>query len=169
MNPSTQTTAAPKNQSFSDMKNQLENFLHTYLVQKAPVLPKGFKDFVVLYGPWITLFFLVLGGIALLFLIPVLIGASAIASATAAATGAGIIGFGMFGVLIALLITIPQMILEAMAIPGLLKRSKSKGWDLFFYSLLVGVLYNILTLSIIGLLFSLLSLYVLFQVREYYS
>lgn len=60
------------------------------------------------------------------------------------------------------------LILEVLALPGLFKRSKS-GWNFVFYSTLVGVVQNIITFSLGGLIIgSLIGLYVLFQVKERY-
>lgn len=167
MNP--QGSQSSQSTGFMEYKNKLEAFLHTYLVQKAPALPKGFKDFVVVYGPWICLFFLVLGVLALIIILPLLFAATAITAAVSTTTGSGLLGLGTFGVLISLVFSVPQLILEGLAIPGLLKRVKRNGWDYFFYAQLLGIVYEIITFNILGLLVSILALYVLFQVREYYS
>jgi hypothetical protein len=43
------------------------------------------------------------------------------------------------------------------------------GWQLLFYSQVVGIVFSVLTGSIVGgLLFGLIALYILFQVRPLY-
>ena len=62
-----------------------------------------------------------------------------------------------------------MVLLEALAIPGLFSQSK-KAWNLLFWSALVGIIQNVLSFNIGGLVIGgLLSLYFLFQVKEYYK
>ena len=54
------------------------------------------------------------------------------------------------------------------ALPGLFAR-KMAGWRLLFYSQLVSIVYNVLSGHIVsGLLFGLIALYIMFQVRPLY-
>ena len=62
-----------------------------------------------------------------------------------------------------------MILLEGLAIPGLFSRSK-KGWNFVYWGVLVGVVQNVVSLNVGGLVIgSLLSLYFLFQVRKYYK
>ena len=119
-------------------------WLDLYLVQKAPFqIPADAKEWIVTYGPWITL---VLIAIA----IPPLLLA---------------LGFGLSYVTIVLLVTIG---LRAIALPGLFAR-KLSGWTLLFYAQLASFAFSLLSGSIVGAALGLtLSLYVLFQVRPLY-
>ena len=145
----TPATPAPKD---------LIGFLDFYLVKQAPFqIPDGGREWIVKFGPWITVVLLILTLPILLF---------------ALGLGAILIPFGGvgyasgFGVLT--LFVIVELGLMIAALPGLFAR-KMAGWQLLFYSQLVSIAYNILSGHVVsGLLFGLISLYILFQVRPLY-
>ena len=145
----TPATPAPKD---------LVGFLDFYLVKQAPFqIPDGGREWIVKFGPWITVVLLILTLPILLF---------------ALGLGAILIPFGGvgyasgFGVLT--LFVIVELGLMIAALPGLFAR-KMAGWQLLFYSQLVSIVYNILSGHVVsGLLFGLISLYILFQVRPLY-
>jgi hypothetical protein len=136
----------------------LIGFLDFYLVQKAPFqLPPNVKEFIVKYGPWITVVLLVLALPPLLFVLGI---------------GAALVPFGGLGyatgfgfAMIALVVELGLMIA---ALPGLFAR-KMSGWQLLFYAQLASFVFSILSGSIVGaLLGGLISMYILFQVRPLY-
>lgn len=62
-----------------------------------------------------------------------------------------------------------MLVLEGLAIPGLMKKSK-QGWTYMFYATLVGVVLNIVQLNIAGLIIgSGIGLYLLYQVKHQYK
>lgn len=139
----------------------LENTLKVYFVDKAPFqLPPAAKEFIVQFGPWITLVLLILA-------LPVLfaaLGLTAFLTPFAAMDG-GRSGIGLLGIVLSII----ALVLEAMALPGLFRRSKS-GWNLLFYSTIVSAVDNLVNLNIAGLVVGLLiGWYFLFQVRSYYK
>ena len=141
---------------------QLEDLLDLYLVKKAPFqLPAGVKQFIVNVGPWITLVLMIL-------VIPIIlaaIGLSAFLLPAAAITNAG---FGLSAML-SLIIAIVELGLYALALPGLFKKSKA-GWNFLFYGTLVSAIYSLVSLDILSLIIgTLISLYILFQIRSYYK
>jgi hypothetical protein len=145
----TPTTEAPKDPI---------GFLDFYLVKKAPVqLPDGAKEWIVKFGPWITVVLLVLT-------LPILLFALGLGTALIPFGGpAYAAGFGLLTIV--LIIEIGLMVA---ALPGLFAR-KMSGWRLLFYSQVVGIVYNLLSGSIVGgILFGLIALYILFQVRPLY-
>lgn len=136
----------------------LVGFLDFYLVQKAPFqIPDAGREWIVKFGPWISLVLLILSLPPLLFVLG--IGTFLIPFA-----GVGYArGFGFFTLLL-----IVEIGLLVAALPGLFDR-KMTGWNLLFYSQLVSIAVSLLTGSIVGgLLFGLISLYILFQVRPLY-
>jgi hypothetical protein len=158
-NQNSQKTATP-----ADMKvyfTKLEDLLELYLVKKAPALPANAKEFIVKFGPYISI-------VLMLLLLPVLLAALSIGSffapiAMYASASAG------FSLIISLVFTAVTMVLYGIAIPGLLKRSKA-GWNFLFYATLVSAVRSLVTFDVIGLVVgTLVSLYVLFQVKEYYK
>lgn len=140
---------------------QLEDLLDVYLVQKAPFqLPAGLKQFIVNVGPWITL-------ILMLLAVPVILAALSVSVFFLPASYVADAGFGA-SVMIGLIISIVEIGLYALALPGLFKKSKA-GWNFLFYGTLVSAVYNLVTLQILGLIIgTLISLYILFQIRSYY-
>jgi len=148
----------------------LEDQLDLYLVKKAPFqIPVQAKEWIVKYSPWITLVILILSAPAVL----ALLGLSAVVGAFATAVG---VQTGIF-YWSAMIFLILQLVLMAVAIPGLMKRKKS-AWNLVFYSSLVALVYSILhwisdpifATSIIGTVVgAIIGWYVIFQVRSYYN
>ena len=136
----------------------LIGFLDFYLVKKAPFqLPAEVKEFLVRFGPWIALVFLVLSLPALLVMLG--IGTAFMPFGGAVYT----VGFTYITVLL-----LAQLVLLAVALPGLFKR-KMSAWRLIFYSQLVGIVVNLLMGSILGAIIgALIGLYILFQIRPLY-
>jgi len=134
-------------------------FLNYYLVTKAPVqIPDNVKEWLVQYGPWITIVVLVVTLPALL----AVLGLGAVLLPFAAVgygTGFGFIAIGLAA----------EIGLTLMALPGLFAR-KMSGWTLLFYARLVSLLASVLAGAIVSaLVVGVISLYVLFQVRPLYK
>jgi hypothetical protein len=133
-------------------------FLDFYLVKKAPFqIPDAGREWIVKFGPWITVVLLVLT-------LPLLLVALGIGAAAMPFGGVGYAtGFGVMTIVL-----IVELGLMIAALPGLFAR-KMAGWTMLFYSQLVGIVYNVLTGNVVGgLLFGLIGLYILFQVRTLY-
>ena len=137
----------------------LIGFLDFYLVKKAPFqIPEGGREFIVKFGPWITLVLLIISLPALLFVLGV---------GTFFAPMAGVAAASSFG--LSAIFLIVQLGLEVAALPGLFAR-KMSGWKLLFYSMLVGFVHSLVSYAIIaGIIGTLIGLYILFQVRTKYS
>jgi hypothetical protein len=139
--------------------HQLDTTLDQYLVKKAPGLPAKWQEVLVKFLPWITLVVIVLALPALL----VVLGIGTLVLPFSIVSDGGV-GLGL-----AMIVLAATIILEALAIPGLFKR-KMSGWRLLYYSALLNGVHSILTLNIGGLLIgTLLSLYLLFQIKHHYS
>ena len=137
----------------------LIGFLDFYLVRKAPFqLPDEAREWIVQYGPWITIVLLVLTLPALLFVLG--IGAALVPfGGVGYATGFGYATLGL----------IAQIGLTLAALPGLFARRMS-GWTLLFYARIVSLVFTLLAGSIVsGLVGGLISMYILFQVRPLYK
>jgi hypothetical protein len=137
----------------------LMGFLDFYLVKKAPVqIPDNGKEWLVQYGPWITIVLMVL-------MLPILLFALGIGTVLMPFGGVGYAtGFGIvaIGVLV-------EFGLTAASLPGLFAR-RMAGWNLLFYARCVGIVASLLAGSIVGALVGgLISFYILFQVRSLYK
>lgn len=140
---------------------QLEDFLAEYLIKKAPALPSNIKEIIVKVAPWLTLIFLILT-------LPLILAVLGLGVLFAPFSFMGGLTAGT-SYIVAMAFALVMLVLEAIAIPGLFKRSKS-AWRLLYYVALIEAVKNIVTLNFGGLIiFSLLGFYFLFQVREYYK
>lgn len=139
----------------------LEDFLELYLVKKAPALPDNFREVIVKFAPWISLIFMI---IAFPFVLA-LFGLGAIL------TPFSFLGGPQAGVnyLAGMVLSVVAFVLDALAIPGLFKRSKA-GWNFAFYAALITAVQNLIRFDVGGLVIgTLLSLYFLFQIKGYYK
>ena len=136
----------------------LIGFFDFYLVKKAPFqLPKEVKEFLVKFGPWIALVWLVLSLPALLVMLGI--------GTAFMPFGGAVYSVGFTYVSVVLL---AQLLLLALALPGLFKR-KMSAWRLMFYSQLIGIVSSLLMGSIFGAIIGgLIGLYILFQIRPLY-
>ena len=140
---------------------KLEDFLNLYFGQKAPALPDNIKEFIVKYGPYISLVLMVLS-------LPALLPAFGITGITAPFSYLGGVRYGLTFSFNALL-TLAVAVLEIVALPGLFKR-KLSAWRLMYYSSLVGVLQALLAVNLGGLIIgATLSFYCLFQIKPLYK
>ncbi len=153
-----------KSASSMDWKSsvsQLETKLEYYLVDKAPAIPKEWRELIVKVLPWLSLIMIVVA----LPMILAVFGLAAMFSPFAYFAGAG---YGT-GYTLTWIFTLAIVVIEAIAIPGLFKKSKS-AWSLLFYAALLGAVQNLVVFNAGGLIIgTLLSLYILFQIKEYYK
>ena len=152
---------------FGGALKNLESTLEEYLVKKAPFqLPKNVKEIIVKFAPYLAILGVVMGIPGVL----ALLGAGTILAPLGFVggmmTGRPFLGIGF---IINVLFLGAIVLLEALAIPGLFSRSK-KAWTFLYWSALVGVVQNIVSFNVGGLVIGgLISMYFLFQVKEYYK
>lgn len=130
---------------------QIEETLDLYFGKKAPPIPENIKEILVKYYPY-----LIILAIALTF--PSLLLAFGL-------RGFGVVyNFSFWG-----LLGLAALVIQAIAIPGLFKRTK-ESWRLMFYASLVSLLSSLLSLNIGPLIIGgTISLYLLFQIKSYYK
>ncbi|PIV09853.1 chromate transporter [Candidatus Roizmanbacteria bacterium CG02_land_8_20_14_3_00_36_15] len=142
-----------KGSDFKSIMGQLESILDLYLGKKAPQLPQGLREFLVKIAPYLA----IVGVVIVTILAPF--------SFLGGLKG----GLGYGSGLIFTLVTLVMLIMEAMAVPGLFKRT-TKGWRLLYYAALVSGVQTLLSFNLGGLVIGTgISLYILFQVRGYYK
>ncbi len=132
-----------------------------FFTTKAPFqFPVNFREGFVKYWPIVSLVLLLLTIPAILMFLG--IGAFLVPASFVAGVGAG------FGYTISMVLTTISLVLGVLALPGLFNRKRG-GWVLSYYAQLVSIVAAVLTISILGIIFGLLFLMLLFQVREYYT
>lgn len=131
------------------------------LFDKLPALPKDARDIIVKITPWIALIFGVLGILGALagFGILTVFSPLAMMGGGAGAVGAGIIS--------AILWLISSALLLA-AFPGT-RNHKAQGWNFLFYSEVVSLVANVISVSFTGIIFAVIAFYLIFQIRSYYK
>ncbi|MCL5091529.1 MAG: chromate transporter [Patescibacteria group bacterium] len=141
---------------------ELEKMLDEYLVKKAPfTLPDRWREVIVKFAPYVNLILIILA-------LPALLALFGLGSVMAPFSYLGGLHVG-FAYTLGLVVAAVAVVLNALAIPGLFKRSK-QGWNYLYYATLVGVIDNVVHFNVGSLIIgSLLSLYILFQVRGYYK
>lgn len=166
------------------MKNLsgLETKLEEVFVKKAPFqLPQNGKKWIVQWSPWINL---VLGLLTLWaakalwdlgHTVNTLVGyLNDLSVAYGGNTASPELGVFYW---VSLIVLIAEAVLMLAAVPGLMKRSKSRGWNLVFLGALANIAYGVFYLFtdqggvgsfISSLIGSAIGLYILFQIREYY-
>lgn len=157
-----QKSAEPKSQL-----QGLEGFFDTYLREKAPFqLPYGAREWIVKYGPWISLVFLIIGALVLIPVLTIALGLTAVTLPYQAMAGTvGTTTLGWIGIVLSLAV----LVMEAIAIPALLKR-KMSGWKMLYYAFLLSAVSQIISMSILGFILSLvIGMYILFQIRSFYK
>lgn len=151
---------------FRSMFGKLEVTLEEYLGKKAPQLPKGWKEIIVKFAPYLAIVGVVVGIPGFLALIGIGTFMAPLGLVGGMMTGRPFLGFSY---IVNVLFLGVMVLLEGLAIPGLFSRSK-KAWTLLYWSALVGIVQNVLSFNVGGLIIGgLLSLYFLFQVKEYYK
>jgi len=155
-----------KGTDFGSMFGKLEVTLEEYLGKKAPQLPKAWKDALVKFVPYLVIIGVVVGVLGFLALLG--LGTFLVPLGTIGGMMTGRPFFGV-GYILNILFLGAIVLLEGLAIPGLFSRSK-KAWNFLYWSVLVGAVQNVVSFNIGGLVIgTLLSLYFLFQVKEYYK
>lgn len=139
----------------------LEERLAVYFGEKAPAIPTDIKGLIVNLAPWLTLIFALLSLPAILFVF----GLGSVITPFSFLPG----GRAGLSYIVSTVVLATAVVLQFLAVPGLFKRTR-QGWSLVYYSALVSVLYNLISLNLAGLIIGgAISFYILFQVREYYK
>ncbi len=158
--------ADKKGSDFKSLMGQLESNLNEYLGKKAPQIPKKWKEIIVKIAPYLAIIGVVVGipGVLAIFGLSTFI--VPLGTIGGVVSGQPFLGVGY---IISVLFLAGVIILEALSISPLFKRSKI-GWNYMFYATLLGAVQNLINLNIGGLVIgTLLSLYILFQVKEFYK
>lgn len=146
--------------------SQLEAILDKYLREKAPSLPKNWKDFLVKIVPYLAIIGVILGVPTVLVLLGLNTVGLPFLMVGGAMTGRPFLGVSY---LVANLFFIATLVLQALAISPLFKRQE-KGWRYLYYAALVGGVASLIRFDLVGLIIGTgLPLYLLFQVKEYYK
>lgn len=139
--------------------NRLEKWFEDLFVEKLPPMPGGAKEITAKILPWIVIVFGCLGFFGWMASLQLLFRVSDLVQYA--------------GALSTFLVIIHLIIAPIAAILGLyggylMLSRQQKGWQLVFYSLLIGFASTVVSLSVVGVIFNFAFGYVLFQIKELY-
>lgn len=130
---------------------QIEDTLDLYFGKKAPPMPENIKELIVKYSPYLII-------LAIVLTFPSLLLAFGLRSFGA------VYNFSLWG-----LLGLTALVIQAIAIPGLLKRTK-ESWMLMFYASLISLISSLLSFNLGSLIIGgIFSFYILFQIKSYYK
>lgn len=132
--------------------------------EKAPPLPKNWRDTLARIAPILSLIFGILG------IIVAISGLGVLTALSPFAVMGGVQGASSYGTgILATLIYLVGSILLLASYPGL-KARKYKGWTLLFWSEAVNLIGGLVSLAIVSAIIgALIGFYLIFQIRSYYK
>lgn len=129
-----------------------------------PQLPESVGEFLVKYGPYLMIVGLIFGVLSTLATFGLMAAFNPMIRAGYAYGYRYGTHFSVYGI-----VSLISMVLMAIAIPGLLKRTKNS-WNLMFYSSLITAISYLVTMNIGSLIISMaINWYFLFQIRKFYK
>ncbi|MDD5464201.1 MAG: hypothetical protein PHP62_03560 [Candidatus Moranbacteria bacterium] len=158
-----QSGAGDKKSDLKGLVAQLEAMLDEYMVKKAPfAIPMGGKEFIATVSPYLIIIFVIMA-------LPLIFAALGLSAIVAPFAMLGGYAWG-FGAIVSLIVSVVVLVMEAMAVPGLFKRTKAS-WKLLFYASIVSLIGSILSVHGIvgGIIGAIIGWYILFQVKEMYK
>lgn len=139
----------------------LEKLFGKIFADNLPPLPPVAREWVVKILPWILIILGSLGFVAWLAAVGLF------GHTQSAALGFHRYAPSLFTAVI-LYLFVPLLQLLAVAGGYLMLGRKRLGWRIAFYSLVLGLVIHILSLSLGGIIVNLIFAYLLFQIRPYY-
>ncbi len=141
--------------------NELDKNLQTYFLDKAPKMPDDIQKLIVQYGPYLVLIGTVISALGLLTAFGIMRSASPFMVMTGYYSGP------MYQ--LNMIFAVASVVLSALSLPGLFKRSK-QGWMYSFYNTILGAVMNVITLNIVGLIIGTgIGFYILYQIKHHYT
>jgi hypothetical protein len=139
---------------------KIENFLSP-LFEKAPHLPREIKNLLILVNPWLAIILGIIGVVGSL-------GGGTVSALLAIPT----LGLSL-PFLLSFLFVFAASIFAIMAFSGL-KENKKSGWDKLFLSQILFVLSSVVLITfggvtLVTILVTLISFYLMFEIRNHYK
>ncbi len=150
----------------------LEKYGDEYLINKAPFqIPDSVREFLVKFGPYAMIVFMILWLLAYLNLYGTYANLSqySMMYGYGGMMGTGVGNFWTPTIVISIIASLVAFVIQIKALPGLLARKK-EGWEYMTYASLVWLIPNVLNVQIIGLVIGfVISMYILFQLKYMYK
>ncbi len=150
--------------NYKNSLGQLEATLDEYFGKKAPALPQNAKELIVKIAPFLAI-------ISAIFTLPailLLLGLGGLATVLSPFGGVSSVA-SIPTMWVSILILIPVVILEVIAIPGLFAKA-AKAWRYMYWAELITVVSSLVQLNIVGAILSaIIGFYILFQIKSFYK
>lgn len=144
--------------------SELEVILEEYFGKKAPALPQNIKEIIVKLAPYLS----ILSAIIVIPSILSLFALGSLVTVVAPLGGAGAVS-QLPNMWIGILLLLPVVILEVMAIPGLFAR-KAVAWRYMYWAQIITAVSSIIQFNIFGAIIGVvIGFYILFQVKSFYK
>jgi len=137
---------------------KIDEFFANLFLKKLPQLSDKTKKNISKFLPWLILISVILSFPGVLMGI----GIGSMVSPLIFLAGRGKLHIIRF------LVNIAQLVLSALAISYLFKM-KEKGWKLLYWTMLISLVNAVLYVSVLGVLFTLVGLYFLYQIKSIYK
>lgn len=152
------------NVNYKNSLGQLEGTLNEYFDKKAPMLPQNAKEIIVKIAPFLAI-------VSVIFTLPailLLFGLGGVA--TVLAPFGDVRSVTLIPTMwVSILLLVPVVILEVMAIPGLFAKT-AVAWKYMYWAQLITIVSSLIQLNIMGALLSaLIGFYILFQIKSFYK
>jgi len=138
---------------------QIEETLDLYFGKKAPAMPENIKQLIVKFSPYLII-------LAIILTLPSILIAFGLRAfwAPYAYGGRNTFYFSTWGIF-----SLFALVLQGIAIPGLLKQTR-QSWEYMFYASLISLLSSLLSLNLGSFIIGgAISFYILFQIKSYYK
>lgn len=148
------------------MMETLQELLGKLFNDNLPPLPSSLKDSIAKFFPWMIIIFGILGLLTTLSLLGIFSATMAITTGFAAADMKMLLSTVSLFLLCAV-----APVLQLLAILSgywMLKR-QVRGWRLALLTTFIGFIVHLFSFSLSGVIINLILLYLLFQIREYYT
>lgn len=150
-----------------DSKNslsQLEKTFEEYFGKKAPALPQNIKEIIVKIAPYLS----ILAAILVVPSLLLLLGIGSLVTSLAPLGGVSSVGL-LPNMWLGILLLVPVVILEIMAVPGLFER-KINAWRYLYWAQIINAVSSLIQYNIFGAIIGLaIGFYLLFQVKSFYK
>lgn len=143
--------------------NNLEQRLDELFLKTMPGLSAGVKETAAKVLPWLMMIFGGLGLLAWLSSLRFFFGFAGLVRS--------VVPVYAFSDAFMMIYLIAAPIAEVMAVYGgyLMLSRRRRGWILAFYALLIGLISQLCSFSIVGIVLNVVFAYLLFQIKEFYS
>jgi hypothetical protein len=162
-------TKSKKSAKSNDFFAQIDDYLHDFLVERAPKLPENVRETIVRYMPIINMISIIITLFAAIILVPLIFALLGLTVFTSGVYGYGYLGqVNGLGIVLSLALYGFILYFQLKAQVGL-QPKLYQAWKNLIFAQLFAAISSVLSFSLVGLFFNIVWLYFLYQVKGYYK